>query len=82
MDRLRGKWYPAPRYVARGLHPEGCYSIQSMLPGAPIRRLTPAQVEQLALTAGLSVEARQVFIMSMNIRESHSSLRPGIGKHV
>ncbi|MFN8636950.1 MAG: phosphotransferase [Chloroflexota bacterium] len=47
VDRLRGKWYPAPRYVARGLHPDGCYSVQSMLPGAPIRRFTPVMVEQI-----------------------------------
>jgi hypothetical protein len=47
VGRLRNRWYPVPRYVIRGLHPAGRYVIQAALPGAPVKRLTPAQVEQI-----------------------------------
>src|SRR5947207_3778282 len=40
VDQLRSRWYPAPRYVIRGLHPDGRYVIQSALPGAPVGRLS------------------------------------------
>jgi hypothetical protein len=45
--RLRSRWYPVPRYVIRGLHPAGRYVVQGALPGTPVRRLSPAQVEQV-----------------------------------
>jgi aminoglycoside phosphotransferase len=47
VDRLRSRWYPVPRYVARGLHPGGRYVVQTALPGAPVARLSAPQVEQL-----------------------------------
>jgi aminoglycoside phosphotransferase (APT) family kinase protein len=47
VDRLRSRWYPVPRYVARGLHPGGRYVVQTALPGAPVTRLNPPQVEQI-----------------------------------
>jgi Phosphotransferase enzyme family len=47
VDRLRSRWYPVPRYVARGLHPGGRYAVQTALPGAPISRLSAPQVDQI-----------------------------------
>jgi hypothetical protein len=47
VDRLRSRWYPAPRYTAMGLHAGGWYAVQTGLPGAPITRFSPAQVRQL-----------------------------------
>ncbi len=47
VDRLRSRWYPVTRYVVRGLHPSGAYVVQSALPGAPVRRLSPTQIEQI-----------------------------------
>jgi hypothetical protein len=47
VDRLRSRWYPVTRYVVRGLHPSGAYVVQSALPGAPVRRLSPSQIEQI-----------------------------------
>jgi hypothetical protein len=47
IDRLRSRWYPVTRYVVRGLHPSGAYVVQSALPGAPVRRLSPTQTEQI-----------------------------------
>jgi aminoglycoside phosphotransferase (APT) family kinase protein len=47
VDRLRSRWYPAPRYTMMGLHAGGWYAVQTGLPGAPIRRFSPAQVRQL-----------------------------------
>lgn len=47
VDRLRSRWYPAPRYTLRGLHPAGRYLVQTGLPGAPLSRLTTSQVVQV-----------------------------------
>jgi hypothetical protein len=47
VDRLRSRWYPVTRYVVRGLHPSGAYVVQSALPGAPVKRLTASQIEQI-----------------------------------
>lgn len=47
VDRLRSRWYPVPRYVFRGLHAGGRYVVQTGLPGAPVTRLSPSQVDQL-----------------------------------
>ena len=48
VDRLRGRWYPAPRFVATGLHPGGRYVVQTGLPGAPVeRRVSASLVSQL-----------------------------------
>jgi hypothetical protein len=47
VDRLRSRWYPVPRYVARGQYDGGRYVIQTALPGAPVTRLSAAQVEQI-----------------------------------
>ena len=47
VDRLRSRWYPVPRYVARGMHRGGLYVVQTALTGAPVTRLSPSQVEQI-----------------------------------
>ena len=47
VDRLRSRWYPVPRYVARGVHAGGRYVVQTALPGAPVARLSAAQVDQI-----------------------------------
>lgn len=47
VDRLRSRWYPVPRYVARGVHRGGRYVVQTALPGAPVMRLTASLVSQL-----------------------------------
>lgn len=47
VDRLRSRWYPAPRYTAMGLHAGGWYAVLTGLPGAPITRFSPAQVRQI-----------------------------------
>lgn len=44
---LRTQGYPAPRYLAIGSTPQGTYSIQEALPGAPSRHLTAAQLTRL-----------------------------------
>jgi hypothetical protein len=46
-DLLRGIGYPAPQYLLIEKLPEGIYSLQSVLPGAPLRRLTPALLPRL-----------------------------------
>lgn len=40
-DLLRSLSYPAPHYLLIGKIPEGIYSIQSVLPGFPVRQLSP-----------------------------------------
>jgi len=47
VDRLRSRWYPVPRYIARGLHAGGLYVVQTALPGAPVMRLNASLVSQL-----------------------------------
>jgi hypothetical protein len=47
VDRLRSRWYPAPRFVAMGLHPGGHYVVQTALPGAPVERVSASLVSQL-----------------------------------
>jgi hypothetical protein len=47
IGKLRNRWYPVPRYILRGLHPAGRYVIQAALPGAPVKRLSAAQTEQI-----------------------------------
>lgn len=46
-DRLRSVGYPAPRYLFIGCLPEGIYSIQSALPGSPLRSVTIALLPRL-----------------------------------
>jgi hypothetical protein len=46
-DLLRAIGYPAPQYLLVEKLPEGIYSLQSALPGAPMRRLTPALLPRL-----------------------------------
>src|SRR5689334_8542965 len=46
-DLLRSLDYPAPSYLLIGKIPEGIYSIQSSLPGSPIRHLSPALLPRL-----------------------------------
>lgn len=46
-DLLRGLNYPAPSYLLIGKIPEGIYSIQSMLPGSPLRTLAPTLLPRL-----------------------------------
>ena len=47
VDRLRSRWYPVPRYVARGVHRGGRYVVQTALTGAPVTRLSASQVDQI-----------------------------------
>jgi hypothetical protein len=46
-DVLCDVGYPAPEYLLIGKIHEGIYSIQSVLPGAPMQRLLPAHVLRL-----------------------------------
>jgi phosphotransferase family enzyme len=46
-DLLRSIGYPAPDYLLIGKIPEGIYSLQSVLPGSPLRMLTPPLVPRL-----------------------------------
>lgn len=46
-DLLRSLSYPAPYYLLIGKIPEGIYSIQSVLPGSPLRRLPPTLLPRL-----------------------------------
>jgi Phosphotransferase enzyme family len=46
-DLLRSLSYPAPYYLLIGKIPEGIYSIQSVLPGSPMRRLAPTLLPRL-----------------------------------
>jgi hypothetical protein len=46
-DRLRSVGYPVPRYLYIGILSEGIYSIQSALPGSPLRSLTIALLPRL-----------------------------------
>ena len=46
-DLLRSIGYPAPRYLFMGDALEGIYSIQSALPGSPMRSLTTALLPRL-----------------------------------
>lgn len=46
-DLLRDLDYPAPRYLLIGKIPEGIYSVQSALPGSPLRHLPPALLPRL-----------------------------------
>ena len=46
-DLLRSLNYPAPYYLLIEKIPEGIYSIQSVLPGSPMRRLLPALLPRL-----------------------------------
>ncbi len=46
-DVLGSIGYPAPSYLLIGKMPEGIYSIQSMLPGVPIRELTATLLPHL-----------------------------------
>lgn len=46
-DLLRSIGYPAPCYLYIGRLPEGIYSIQSALPGSPLRSLTTALLPRL-----------------------------------
>ncbi|HEY1350133.1 MAG TPA: phosphotransferase [Ktedonobacteraceae bacterium] len=54
--RLRASGYPAPRYLCIGSTPEGIYSIQETLPGAPLRQLTGAHLIQLLALNALQRE--------------------------
>lgn len=46
-DRLRSVGYPAPRYLFIGYLPQGIYSIQSVLPGSPLRSVTTTLLPRL-----------------------------------
>jgi hypothetical protein len=46
-DLLRSLGYPAPSYLLIGKLPEGIYSIQSALPGSPIRHLPATLLPRL-----------------------------------
>lgn len=46
-DRLRSVGYPAPRYLYIGRLSGGIYSVQSTLPGSPLRTLTTALLPRL-----------------------------------
>ena len=46
-DLLRSLSYPAPYYLLIGKIPEGIYSIQSVLPGSPMRHLPPTHLPHL-----------------------------------
>lgn len=62
-DRLRSVGYPAPRYLYIGRLPEGIYSIQSALPGSPLRSLTVALLPRLLalneLQSGQAIPGRK-----------------------
>ena len=55
-DRLRSVGYPAPRFLYIGRLPGGIYSIQSALPGSPLRILTTALLPRLLALNELQVE--------------------------
>jgi len=59
--QLRDHGYPAPRYVLVGATTTHAYSVQAALPGAPLRRVSAAQLPQLlalnALQAGQALSA-------------------------
>jgi hypothetical protein len=61
--RLRERGYPAPLYWVVGCIGSACYSIQEMLPGTPLRTVTPALVPRLmglnALQKGQAIPHRQ-----------------------
>ncbi|MGH2479100.1 MAG: phosphotransferase [Ktedonobacteraceae bacterium] len=46
-DLLRGIGYPAPDYLLIGQLSAGIYSVQNVLPGSPLRKLTPALLSRL-----------------------------------
>jgi hypothetical protein len=46
-DQLRNLGYPAPHYLYMGYAGEGMYSIQSALPGSPLRSLTTTLLPRL-----------------------------------
>ena len=46
-DLLGNLGYPAPRYQLIGEIPEGTYSMQSVLPGAPVRQISPTLLPRL-----------------------------------
>lgn len=58
-DLLRSHGYPAPRYLLIGSIPEGIYSVQEALPGAPVRHLSYGHLIRLleihALQQGLAL---------------------------
>jgi hypothetical protein len=61
--RLRERGYPAPLYWVVGRTSAACYWIQEMLPGTPLRTVTPALVPRLmglnALQKGQAIPHRQ-----------------------
>ena len=62
-DLLRSLGYPAPYYLLMGAIPEGIYSIQSALPGSPLRQLPPTLLPRLfelnGLQAGQAIAGRK-----------------------
>jgi hypothetical protein len=46
-DLLRDLGYPAPHYLLIEDIPQGIYSIQSALPGSPVRQLSPTLLPRL-----------------------------------
>jgi hypothetical protein len=46
--RLRASGYPAPQYLVVGCLPMACYSIQEMLPSAPMRAVPGDLVPRLS----------------------------------
>ncbi|MEO7019282.1 MAG: aminoglycoside phosphotransferase family protein [Ktedonobacteraceae bacterium] len=62
-DLLRSIGYPAPYYLLIGLIPTGIYSIQSVLPGVPLRSptlaLLPRLLELNELQAGQAITGRK-----------------------
>jgi hypothetical protein len=62
-DLLRSLGYPAPSYLLIGKIPEGIYSIQSALPGSPIRHipttLLPRLFEINELQVGRAIPGRK-----------------------
>lgn len=64
---LRTSGYPAPRYLLIGSTPEGIYSIQEVLPGAPLRHLSGAHLTRL-----LELNALQREKASASLRDWHA----------
>lgn len=64
-ERLRARGYPAPRYAALGATPTAVYSVQTALPGAPLRQPTPQHLPDLlalnALQAGQAPDRPQTW---------------------
>jgi len=62
-DLLRSLGYPAPYYLLIGKIPAGIYSIQSVLPGFPMRHLLPALLPRLfelnELQVGRAISGRK-----------------------